>query len=664
MTITTKKLLVILTVSLGSLLLCGRGPSHAQSRPHPPKFSMGDRIVVSSTGEINVRSSAGSVRLGSQRKGAHGTVIGGPDYALLNGIGYWFWKIDYDTGVDGWAAQDYLSKFSGTPASDFFISNGGRKSVDPGNSVTNPITATRLSGTATPVSFSASGLPAEAIASFSQTSCTPTCQTTLTIATQASTPTGEYAVTVTGSDGNITQATSFKLAVGPAPVAPSTPSIKFSIGDRIVFSASGGLNVRASAGGIRLGSQPIGAQGTVTDGPSKATLNGVSHWFWKINFDTGVDGWAAGDYLSLVSPSFEPSFNFSLSNGGSRSVTQGSSITTVITATLSSGVATAVSFALSGLAEDAAASFSSTTCTPTCSTTLTITTPATTPAGNYTVTVTGSGGGISRTTSFTYTVREGGISEAQDKKAEHETYFELSLDALSKYIYRAYAYSERAVYQARVTAGLDSWSFNCFANYDPDIGRVNEAMFNADFTASMGAVTFSLGYLITYYDFEVDFLESLIESTQEVYMGTSLDSLPFTPSAFVYYDFDEGDGRYYELSAKKTFEWKQIEFNTLGSLIYNDHYFLESSGWSHAEAALLAAAEINPFLDLESSVRYSYPFDIGLDFGEIEFIDYGLALNMPLKDGLLVRFHINHSTPLDHEYPDETWAQVGWVWTH
>ena len=69
-------------------------------------------------------------------------------------------------------------------------------------------------------------------------------------------------------------------------------------------------------------------------------------------------------------PSASPTLNFSLSNGGDKSVTQGQSVTNTITTTLSSGTSQAVVFSASGLPTGATASFSSASCSPTCSSTV------------------------------------------------------------------------------------------------------------------------------------------------------------------------------------------------------------------------------------------------------------------------------------------------------
>src|SRR5262245_62788722 len=88
-----------------------------------------------------------------------------------------------------------------------------------------------------------------------------------------------------------------------------------------------------------------------------------------------------------------PTFDFSLTNDGSKSVTPGQSIASTIIATLSSGSSQAVSFSTAGLPTGATASYAtSTSCAPTCSRTLNIGTASSTPTGTYTIIVSGTGG--------------------------------------------------------------------------------------------------------------------------------------------------------------------------------------------------------------------------------------------------------------------------------
>src|SRR6266571_9468653 len=102
---------------------------------------------------------------------------------------------------------------------NFSLKNAGDKTVTQGSPVTTTITATLLLGASQPVSFTVSRLPQNTTASFSSASCTPTptCLTTLTISTLASTPAGTYTITVTGKAGQLRRTTDFKLTVNPAP---------------------------------------------------------------------------------------------------------------------------------------------------------------------------------------------------------------------------------------------------------------------------------------------------------------------------------------------------------------------------------------------------------------------------------------------------------------
>ena len=99
-----------------------------------------------------------------------------------------------------------------------------------------------------------------------------------------------------------------------------------------------------------------------------------------------------------------PAFNFSLSNGGNKTVTRGGSVTNSLTATLVSGTAQAVSLSVSGLPSGVTRSFSATSCTPNCSSTLTLSASTAAALGTASLTVTAAGGGISQTSAFTLTV--------------------------------------------------------------------------------------------------------------------------------------------------------------------------------------------------------------------------------------------------------------------
>ncbi|MFD0634290.1 hypothetical protein ACFQ9X_24770 [Catenulispora yoronensis] len=109
-----------------------------------------------------------------------------------------------------------LQVSSGTPTNDFSIAVAPTAgSVSAGGTVTGTVATTVVSGSAEPVALSASGLPGGATASFSPATVTAGANSALTIATSASTPAGNYTVTITGTATSATHTTSFALTVTP-----------------------------------------------------------------------------------------------------------------------------------------------------------------------------------------------------------------------------------------------------------------------------------------------------------------------------------------------------------------------------------------------------------------------------------------------------------------
>jgi hypothetical protein len=112
---------------------------------------------------------------------------------------------------------------------DFSVMNSGDKSVIRGQSVSNDISATLSSGSSQAVSFSTSGLPTGATASFTSSgSCIPPCSRTLTIATSDSTPTGTHTITMTAAGGGVTKTTTFTLTINTPTAAAGVLSLTWN----------------------------------------------------------------------------------------------------------------------------------------------------------------------------------------------------------------------------------------------------------------------------------------------------------------------------------------------------------------------------------------------------------------------------------------------------
>src|SRR3989344_5196547 len=70
------------------------------------KFSIGNTVQTTTTVNVRQTASATGTLLGTQTTGVQGTVVAGPTYA----DGFHWWQINYNTGADGWSAEDFLVK--------------------------------------------------------------------------------------------------------------------------------------------------------------------------------------------------------------------------------------------------------------------------------------------------------------------------------------------------------------------------------------------------------------------------------------------------------------------------------------------------------------------------------------------------------------------------
>lgn len=125
---------------------------------------------------------------------------------------------------------------------------------------------------------------------------------TWTKETSQTTSTPAPTVTISGTPVSVTSggqttntgSTASHGNTSPAPTAASNASgVKFASGDRAVTTDS--VRVRPNATNLQLASsvQKTGASGFIVDGP--VTTSSITRW--KIDFDTGADGWVAEDYI-------------------------------------------------------------------------------------------------------------------------------------------------------------------------------------------------------------------------------------------------------------------------------------------------------------------------------------------------------------------------------
>ncbi|MEZ0064512.1 hypothetical protein ABIA32_000500 [Streptacidiphilus sp. MAP12-20] len=135
-------------------------------------------------------------------------------------------KDDNYTGDPTYTLYDDVAITGGVTGNDFSLSDSPASgAVNPGSAATSTLSTAVTSGSAQTVTFSASGLPSGATATFNPTSVTAGASSTMTLSTSSSTPPGSYAITVTGTGTSATHTAGYTLTVngtGPSLLQVST----------------------------------------------------------------------------------------------------------------------------------------------------------------------------------------------------------------------------------------------------------------------------------------------------------------------------------------------------------------------------------------------------------------------------------------------------------
>ena len=297
-------------------------------------FATDDRVQVNAgTGSnLNVRSTPNDSVVGQQPNSMLGTVIGGPVFAG----GIWWWQVNFDSGADGWVAEDFLRAPLSPPIqlayASFSVFNRAVPKMATGLAVGGVVSVFNRTVTGTV----AVGERVTTTDNLNVRNAPGLSSTILGV--QADNSLGTVVGGSVFVDGHLWWQVDFDsgadgwvagdfLAVPPLPpiqlayasfsvfntAAPAsatslaegeivsvfnrtTPTTHMAGGRVHVDTGDGSnLNVRSAPrlSGAVLGVQADGAQGTVVGGPIPA--NGFQ--WWQVNFDSGADGWVAGDFL-------------------------------------------------------------------------------------------------------------------------------------------------------------------------------------------------------------------------------------------------------------------------------------------------------------------------------------------------------------------------------
>ncbi len=220
------------------------------SAPPVYAFANGDRVQTTSRLAVRSTPRAGSNRLGVQADGAFGTVVDGPQADSR----YTWWQIQYDNGVTGWSAENWLEKtVSSTPAPTPTVTlSANSASVSSGQSATlswSSTNATSCSGSG----FTTSGTNGSV-------TVTPTTSTS-------------YSVTCTGAGGSAHDSVTVLVSTITAPtVTLSASPAAIATGNTTTLSWSS-TNATSCTGSGFAANQ---TNGSVTVTPSLTTTYAVT----------------------------------------------------------------------------------------------------------------------------------------------------------------------------------------------------------------------------------------------------------------------------------------------------------------------------------------------------------------------------------------------------
>ena len=296
----------------------------------------------------------------------------------------------------------------------FTLSANGSLSVGQGSTAQGSVYVSDIYGFSTPVTLSATGLPAGVTATFA-TNPTTQYSTPLTLAVGSSVAPGQYPYTISGTAGGQTMTTSATLTV-------VTPSFTISTGGSVYVgqgsttttyvypSYQGGFNsplpytISGLPSGVTASFSPNPTNGTATLTLTVAPSAAVASSTLTVTGTSGSLTATAPLTLSVMTPTF------TMYGGSTAALNQGSSETATVYITPQYGFTGNVSLSVTGLPSGVTGSFSQ---NPTTSTSvLTLTAAANATPGTSNFSITGTSGSATYSNTFQVTVNAGSFTLA------------------------------------------------------------------------------------------------------------------------------------------------------------------------------------------------------------------------------------------------------------
>ncbi len=241
-----------------------------------------------------------------------------------------------------------------------------------------------------------------------------------------------------------------------------------------------------------------------------------------------------------------------------------------------------------------------------------------------------------------------GIAAQSAWAEEEKPTADLSVSALSQYIWRGYELSQDSiVLQPSMTVSYKGFGVNLWGNFDTDYYGTDTTEFNeTDLTLSYDGscdhVDYGVGYI--YYALDEDFGVD----TQEWYVTAALKTL-LTPTLTVYWDTDNIPGIYATLGVSHSIDISEGYTLDLGAQIgysdLDDDVALDADGiandsYSDFHDGLLSASmtfQLDKYFSITPELYYSFPLssdsddlieNTSVDGDDSDFIYGGVTLSM------------------------------------
>ena len=326
--------------------------------------------------------------------------------------------------VTGWGSPNGANLITALAGSSTvtpsFSLSATAASVTAGSTGNSTVTEAVTGGFDSAVTLSASGLPTGVTAAFSPTSITGAGTSTLTFTAASTATAGSYTITVTGTpaSGSIETTTLTLTVSGVATPSFSLSATATSVKDGSTgtstvtetvtngFSSAVTLSVSGLPTGVTAAFSPTSITGAGTSTLTFTAASTATAGSYTITVTgTPASGTAKTTTLTLtVTAAVTGSFTISVSPT-SGYLARGQSGYAVVTTSASGGFGSVITFSATGIPSGVTGSFSPTTVTGSGTTDFTLTVSRTAPIGTYPITITGKGGGVTESTTLTFSVR-------------------------------------------------------------------------------------------------------------------------------------------------------------------------------------------------------------------------------------------------------------------